>query len=253
LSEHKESLVSEYLNKGIHSEEVNTFVTEETKALPESLVIKLAEEVGIVLPKQKIVSNLDEALSFASDLYPVVLKATTESIAHKTEKKALYLNIQNESELKQAYSELESTIKNESDNQVSILVQEQIKSNEEILIGAARDGTSKVYEPGNKGFGHLLTFGKGGIYTEVYKDISYSLVPSTRIMLSEAISRTKIYQVINGARGKEKLSLDKLLNTILAVQKLVLLYPVIESIDINPLMLSVETASTVDLKIFVKI
>jgi acetyl coenzyme A synthetase (ADP forming)-like protein len=253
VTEHKESFVSEYLNKGKYVDEVNTFVTDKTTALPESLVIKLADEAGIVLPKQSVISNIEDAVSFAANLYPVVIKATTESIAHKTEKKALYLNIQNEDELRKSYAELESTIKNESNDASSILVQEQIKSNEEIFIGAARDGSNKVYESGNKGFGHLLTFGKGGIYTEVYKDISYSLVPSTQVMISDAISKTKIFEVINGARGKEKLALDKLLNTILAVQKLVLLYPMIESIDINPLMLSTDTAVAVDLKIFVKI
>jgi acetyl coenzyme A synthetase (ADP forming)-like protein len=252
LEEHKETVVSEYLNQGKYINEVKALLSSDIKALPEDLVMKLAQEVNIDLPKQVVVSNIDEAILFAHDKYPVVLKATTEGIVHKTEKKALYLNIEDEATLRSSYSELESMLRSENAGSTNILVQEQIKVSEEIFIGAARDGGSHVYEEGNKGFGHLLAFGKGGIYTEVYKDIEYSLVPSTKLNISDALSKTKIFEIINGARGKEKLALGALIDTILAVQKLVLLYPCIESLDINPLMLTEDRAVTVDLKIFIK-
>lgn len=257
----QEDMFNTYLNKGIHSEEVSKYIstTDESSqastALPELLVTKLAEEVGISLPRQMVVSSIDEALSFAEGKYPVVIKATTEDIAHKTDKKALYLNISDAEQLRNDFQELISMLNtnaSENEKETRVLIQEQIKASEEIFLGANRDGNSNVYEKGNKGFGHLLAIGKGGIYTEVYKDISYTVIPSTKESILESFSKTKMSQIVNGARGKQKLAMDKLIETALSLEKLVLLYPSIESLDINPLMLSEDSAICVDLKIFVK-
>lgn len=240
------------ISRGKYHSDIQKLVGEKTIALPENLVTKIAQEVGIELPKQIISESLDEGISFAEKIYPVVIKATTEDIAHKTDKKALYLNISNSEDFKKSYIELENMMKN--DLKISypkILIQEQIKADEEIFIGANRDGKSNVYEKDKPGFGHLLAFGKGGIYTEVYKDIAYALVPTSRENILKNLKKTCIMKVIDGARGKAPLALEKLLDSIEAVQKMVLMYPEIESLDINPILLTEERAVCVDLKIFI--
>lgn len=92
--------------------------------------------------------------------------------------------------------------------------------------------------------------GKGGIYTEVYKDIESTLVPATEVEITEAVNHTKVSQVLDGARGMDKLAKDKVIAAIQAVQKLVLLYPQIESLDINPILVTKDRAVAVDIKIF---
>ena len=238
---------------GKYRDEVSKFVAEKTTALPEALATKLAEEVGIELPKQIVTGNVDEALVFAKNCYPVVIKATTDAIAHKTEKKALYLNVCNDEDFKRSFEELDAMLKVDMGiTEPKILVQEQIRADEEIFIGANRDGSSHVYEANNSGFGHLLAFGKGGIYTEVYKDISYALVPATREEILKGFLKTKVSKVVEGARGKDKLALEKLLDGIEGIEEMVLKYPEIESLDINPLLLTKDRAVCVDLKVFVR-
>ncbi len=238
---------------GKHTKEVAKYLSEETTALPESIVRMLAKEVGLDTPKESVINNIEEGIEFTkSTSYPLVLKASTEDIAHKTDVKALFLNIFSEEDLKKTYEELKENILEATKKQSpQILIQEQIKANEELIIGANRDGDSKVYENG-KGFGHILLFGKGGIYTEVYKDISMGLVPMEDNNFAKLIDETKISQIIKGVRGLKSLAYDDLIKTLKAVQKLVLLYPQIESLDINPAMITEQRCVAVDIKIFVK-
>jgi acetyltransferase len=252
-TEIQNNLLNSNLAKGKYSSQIKQLLADEVVALPEDLAVKLVDEVGIVLPKQIVTSSINEAIDFAKDYYPVVLKATTEIIAHKTDQKALYLNIKNEEELRSSFEELITMIRSTFNvENPEILIQEMIMADEEIFIGANRDGTSNVYENNQPGFGHLLAFGKGGIYTEVYKDIAYSLVPAKRTDIESALTGTKVFQIINGARGKEKLAMDKLVDMIESIQELVLLYPEIESLDINPVLLTKDRAVCVDLKVFIK-
>ncbi|MEI7579313.1 MAG: acetate--CoA ligase family protein [bacterium] len=244
--------ISRYLNQGKYRSEILTnYQAGIASTVPEKLAAKLADEVGIDLPKQKVCNSVDEAIAFAQDKFPVVVKAPTEVIAHKTDEKALYLNLDNVESLRFSYLELEKMIHNKFNIQApQLLVQEQIKAKEELLIGASRDGDSLVYQEGEAGFGHLLTFGKGGIYTEIYHDIAHALVPANRYTILQALQRTKIYQIIQGARGLNPLAFEQVINTIEAVQQLVLLYPEIASLDINPLLVTETRAVAVDFKIF---
>lgn len=238
--------------KGKYRKEIQELVKKGQTSPDEELVAKMAEEVGIDLPGQIVTSSVKDAVLFAEEKYPVVAKATTSSIAHKTDVKALYLNIRNEEELREKFETLQKTIKEVTGkSNAEILVQEMIEADELLLLGANRDGGHDVYENNSKGFGHLLVVGKGGIYTEVYKDIESSLVPSTRKELEEALDKTKVSQILTGARGMEKLAVAKVIDALESVQKLVILYPEIESLDINPIMVNKKRAVAVDIKLFI--
>ncbi|MBN1332056.1 acetate--CoA ligase family protein [Candidatus Dojkabacteria bacterium] len=253
MDDKKKDALVKNRGKGKYQKELQKLVKNKVLNPSESLVQKMAEEVGIDLPEQIISNDLKEILHFAEDRYPVVIKATTESIAHKTDVKALYLNIKDEQELISNFEKLQATIAKVSKTKTAeILVQEQIEADESLLIGANRDGGADVYEDGSKGFGHLIVIGKGGIYTEVYKDFQTTLVPSTRTEFENALYSTKVSKILRGARGMEKLAVNKVLDALEAVQKLVLLYPEIESLDINPIMINKKRAVAVDIKIFLK-
>lgn len=241
------------LGKGQYTEELRREIKNgEMVGISEELSIKLSNEVGIDLPRQAVTYSVEEAVEFARDKYPVVIKATSDMIAHKTEEKALYLGIEDDEELTANYTRLSNMIKTKFNKEnPTILVQEMVKAEEEIFIGANRDGDANAYDENTSGFGHLLAFGKGGIFTEVYKDIEYSLVPASRFDIFEAFKKTKVSQIVRGARGKDPLAMEEVLKTIEAIQKLVILYPDIASVDINPLLLTKNRAVAVDVKIFV--
>lgn len=251
---HKQGLKIKRTHSGRYTKEINDLVRQKLTPLSQEWTYKLAQEVGLDLPKQRIIKSFDEALGFVADAhFPVVLKALSEDVAHKTDLKALYLDLQNVNQLHTAYSKLSVDIQKLTEKKsVQLLIQEQVKGVEEILIGLNRDGGSDVYEQNGKGFGHLLVFGKGGIYTEVYGDISTGLLPLGRSELLSLVGKTKISKIIGGVRGKQSLSIDKLLFTLDAVQTLAQKYPQIQSMDINPAMLTEKKCVVVDMKIFLQ-
>lgn len=236
--------------QGKYLAEVDAQTTTELKPLSQGLVYQMATEAGIDLPRQKLISTMDELMGFVGEVhYPVVLKARAEDILHKTDAKALYLNIHDVEELHAAFSELSTTLTNQNPGKpVQMIAQEQIGTGEELLIGVKRDGRKDVYLPTGRGFGHLILFGKGGIYTEIYKDLASVLVPATTRELTQLIAEPKVGQIIAGARGKAPLAQDKLIFLLESIQKLVLRYPQIAEIDINPAIITTDRCVAVDIK-----
>jgi acetyl coenzyme A synthetase (ADP forming)-like protein len=226
----------------------------ELKTLPETAVQQLLNDFGFTLPRSAVVRNLEEALAAAKEIqYPLVLKATTEDIVHKTDFKALYVGIENDTALAKALTDLQGNIyKHTGRDYPPVLMQQMVKAEEELFIGAKRDGAADVYSKNGRGFGHLLLFGKGGIYTEVYQDISRVLLPASVKQLESVVTSTKVYKVIAGARGKKPLAQKALLDTIHKLQSLLLTYPEIAEVDFNPVMLTHKHSYVVDAKLFVK-
>jgi acetyltransferase len=253
FSEYKNNQDYSLLNsrgKGKHKEVVGKYVGT-GNALPDEVAALMAEEVGILLPNQMAVKTLDEAVEFAKDIYPIVIKASNKLIAHKTDFKAIYVNLKDESDLRASFTVLEQTIKEKTGlSEIEILVQEMVIADEQLFIGANRDGEDDVYSNHSKGFGHLMLFGQGGIYTEVYHDFAYAIVPASKAYLEEMLDKTNIVKILNGARGKDALPKDKFIDQIMAVQKLLVLYPEIKSMDINPLLINKDKVVSVDIKIF---
>ncbi len=110
-----------------------------------------------------------------------------------------------------------------------------------------------AYAGEQSGFGHLLVMGKGGIYTEVYKDLAYALVPATPAELEAALMSTKTAAILRGTRGQSPLATPAMIKTIAQVQELLILYPQIVSLDINPVLMSEERAVAVDIKVFLSL
>jgi len=252
----KYEFVVQNYRKGQYQSEVEQFTqsaVDKPVSLPDELCARMSVETGLDLPRQQLCASLDEAKTFAAQIYPVVLKAPNELLAHKTEFKAVYVNLKNDQELSTAFSELLNTVITASGNPApKLMVQEMITAQEEIFIGANRDGGSEVYAGGHKGFGHLIVTGKGGVNTEVYKDLAYVLVPAAREQISAALDSTKVAKSLHGFRGMPPLAIDKLLNALESVQKLLVLYPQIISMDINPVLMTTERAVAVDIKLYVQ-
>ncbi|MCB9790109.1 acetate--CoA ligase family protein [Candidatus Nomurabacteria bacterium] len=211
--------------------------------LPGDLTKSLIEEAGIDTPLEVVSDSFDGLLEyFKKGKYPVVIKATAEDIPHKTEKSMIYLNIFKEKDLERNYRSLVETIKQVSGNKKpNVLIQEQVFAKEEVILGINYD----------ENFGHIILFGKGGIYTEVYNDTSTRLVYAGHEELEEMIDETRVSRVLHGARGLEKLPTDKIVKTLEGLQRMILRYPEIKSIDINPAMVTINRCVAVDVKIYV--
>jgi len=243
----------DYFKKPKYKTEINEeIVPDRINVIPDELGIKILEEFGIDTPKQKVVSSLEQGRDFASTIFPVAIKATSEDLAHKTDFKALHLDIRTISEFEEKYQELKETVTKTTGNVApKILVQEMIPGKLEFFIGANREGGIDIYEEDGKGFGHLLAIGQGGIYTEVYKDIRHILVPENREKIDAILSKTKVSEIIDGYRGKPPLPRAKIIDLIMSIQKLLVSYPEIVSMDINPVIITEDRAVVVDAKFYV--
>ena len=196
---------------------------------------------------------MEQGRDFASLHFPVVIKATAEDLAHKTDFKGLFLDIRTIGEFEEKFEELRETISKVTGNTApNILVQEMIEGKLEMFIGANREGQSDIYEKDGLGFGHLLAVGKGGIFTEVYRDIKHVLLPENPEMVDSILSETRVSRIIDGYRGKPRLAREKLIDLIMKIQGMLITYPQIVSMDINPVMMTEDRAVVVDIKLYVR-
>jgi len=244
----------DYKVRAKHKKEVSEYTSEEEiKILPENLAISLLQEFKIDIPNELVTGSIEEATDFAAMNFPVAIKATAKDLAHKTDFKGIYLDIRTISEFEERFVELRENISKITGNPApEILVQEMIDGKVEFFIGANREGDSHIYEKNGKGFGHLLAIGQGGIYTEVYKDIKHILVPENDEKIRDLFDETKVSMIINGYRGKPALAKEKILDLITKIEKLLISYPEIISMDINPVMITEKRAVVVDAKFYVK-
>ena len=243
-----------FKKRGKYTKQIKKLLKQDDVVIvPDELAISIMKEFKIDIPNQIVTSSIEEAINFAAINFPVAIKATAEEFEHKTDFKAIYLDIRTITEFEEKFEELKSTIEKITGKQSpKILVQEMIEGKLEFFIGANREGNSNIYEKDGLGFGHLLAIGQGGIYTEVYKDIKHILLPESAENMDHILSETKVSTIIDGYRGKPKLAREQLLELMLKLQKMLISYPQIISMDINPIMLTEKRAVVVDIKLYIK-
>ncbi|HOV90012.1 MAG TPA: acetate--CoA ligase family protein [Syntrophorhabdaceae bacterium] len=194
---------------------------------------QLLKDYGLPVAEQGIIKNLEEAKFYISSMgYPVVLKNASPHILHKTEKKGVILNINNEDELYKAMGDI---------NAEEYIIQPMYKPGIEIIIGVKND----------KDFGHVALVGLGGLYTEILKDRSMRILPLDEDEVEEMLKELKAYKIIQGFRGIPPSDINSIKSIIVGVSRLIIENPHIEELDINPAIIYKENegAIIVDAKI----
>ena len=183
----------------------------------------------ITTTKEFVAVSVKEAKDIAKDLnYPVVLKVMSDEIPHKTDAGIVALNVGNEAELEKRYEQILSNAKNYNPdaNIKGVLVQEFLSGGTEIIIGMSQDIQ----------FGPLIMFGMGGIFVEVFKDVSFRVPPLHRHDAESMIKETKGFKILEGIRGKPRSDIDAIVETLIKFSQLCLdLKDSASEIDINPL------------------
>jgi succinyl-CoA synthetase beta subunit len=182
-------------------------------------VLKILEENGFYVAPYKIVKDFQEALSYAEYVnYPVVMKLPIQE--HKTDKGAVVLDIYTEKMLEASWHYFKQKFKAEE-----IMIQKQIKEGIELYAGIKHD----------ENFGKVMLFGLGGIYIEIFKDITSRLCPITKHEAFEMINEIKAHKIFN-YRGRN-VNVEALVNFLVKLSKFALKEDVKE-MDINPFKIS---------------
>jgi len=172
---------------------------------------------GFNLPLQIEVFDENDLSSACKEVgFPLVMKIIGP--LHKSDVGGVRTGINSFEEAEQVWRSL-ANIKGVS----GVLVQKMVPGIE-VILGAKRE----------EGFGHLIMFGLGGIYTEVLKDISFALAPLAKEESLRMIRGIKALPILEGVRGEKGISLDLLSEYLIRLSLLVNDFPQIEEIDLNP-------------------
>ena len=180
---------------------------------------------GIPVTKEKTVTTLEEAVSAANSLgYPVVLKASGENLQHKTELDLIRLDLKDESQVKQAYTEL---IEKSTVPITEILIQQMLKGNRELMAGLKRDSQ----------FGPCVVFGLGGVLAEILEDVSIRVAPITTFDAMDMMTNIRGKKILEPFRGKPAVDHEALAEFLIALGRIGLENDAVSEIDINPIKL----------------
>ncbi|MFA5431738.1 MAG: acetate--CoA ligase family protein [Candidatus Paceibacterota bacterium] len=189
--------------------------------------------------RTEIFNSKEKALIFAKQIgFPVVLKIHAQKIFHKSEIGGVKVNIKNEEEFSSSWDEIEKNIQGK--NIEGILVQEMI-SGSEIAIGMKRDPQ----------FGPVLMFGLGGIFIEIIKDVAFRIIPIDKDEAIKMIKETKGFKILDGARGKKKVDLERIAEMMVNLSNLSIKEERVQSIDCNPVMVTDKQALIADFRIII--
>ncbi|MEN8227554.1 MAG: acetate--CoA ligase family protein [Bacteroidota bacterium] len=196
--------------------------------IPEVETIELLQTYGLPVPQGKLVTSADEAVKIADEIgYPVVMKVVSDQIIHKSDVKGVELNIGNAQEARDTYERIHQNVNELMPDATitGIYVIKMITGSEELILGIKRDPS----------FGPVLMFGMGGIFVEIFKDVSFGVAPLNREQAREMIEQTKAYEILKGSRGRAPRDIDSVIDAMLRLGQMAADFPEIEELDINPL------------------
>ncbi|HPN88502.1 MAG TPA: acetate--CoA ligase family protein [Candidatus Omnitrophota bacterium] len=197
---------------------------------------KVLEMVGVPMPKWGFAVILDEAVGQAKDMYPLAMKIASPDIVHKSDMGGVVLNIRNEEELKEKYTNMMNHLKKVTPSSKLLGVNLiQMMKGVECIVGLSQDPQ----------FGPVVMFGLGGVLVEALKDVSFRVVPFGKQEAERLVGDIKAKRILEGFRGM-KAHKPSIIQTLFAIQKLAFL---VKEIDVNPLISNDQGSFAVDARI----
>lgn len=192
----------------------------------------IARELSLELPKTLDIQSSSDISKVEKKLqYPLVLKDVNPNILHRTDAGLVKLGVQSKDEIKEFYKKHKNG---------QIIAQEQAKKGIEIFVGVKRDPQ----------LGAVLLLGSGGIYAEILGDIAFASMPITKPYILKTLKKTKVYSILNGARGAEY-DINWLVDTIFQLNLLVYSVPEIQELDVNPIIVYPKGGCILDFKVII--
>jgi len=191
-----------------------------------------------------IAKDADDAARIASRIgYPVVIKISSPDITHKSDVGGVVLNISSGNEVQKAFDEIMANVKKRKpDARIEgVSIQKMIGGYDyELIVGSKKDPV----------FGPVIMIGHGGVEVELLKDIAVGLPPLNQVLARGILEQTKIYKALSqGFRTKPPANLQLLDETLVRISNLIVDFPEIKEIDINPLAVNSNTVTALDARV----
>jgi len=222
---------------------INNLQNEGRTLLTEFESKEVLEKYHIPVVKTVIARSSDEAVAMANQLrFPIVLKLFSETITHKTDVGGVKLNLLSNEDVKKAYEEIKKSVSEKvgEEHFGGVTVQKMIKHNGyELILGSSTDPQ----------FGPVLLFGMGGQLVEIFKDRALAIPPLNSHLARNLMAKTKIYEALQGVRGRKGVDMAKLEEILVNFSLLVVENPRIKECDINPIMASEDGIIALDARV----
>jgi acetyltransferase len=183
---------------------------------------------GIPVVPLRLAAGVDEAVAAAEACgFPVVLKLESPDVLHKSDVGGVRLDLRTPDDVRDGFEAIRDSLRRHDPRATfaGVHVQAMVSDGTELVIGMTTD----------RSFGPLVMFGMGGVFVEVLNDVAFRVHPLSDVDAREMIADIRGYPLLQGARGRRKVDIDRLAEIILRVSHLVTHFPGIDQIDINPL------------------
>ena len=189
----------------------------------------LLEAYHIPVIQGGFAANEEEAVKLANELSGrLVMKIVSPHILHKSDAGGIRLNLEGEAMVRSVFREMMSSIgaSHPDAHLEGVLLERMAPKGVEVIVGMRRDPS----------FGPLIMFGLGGIYVELFNDVSFRIAPVSQEEARAMIFETRAGRLLTGYRGQPVADIDALVTCIQNVSRLSLDFPEIEEAEINPLL-----------------
>lgn len=222
-------------------------IVESSKGNPKVITEESSKEIlgeyGIRVPKYALVTSSDEAAQKSKEIgFPLVAKIVSPDILHKTDVDGVKVGLSSDDEVKKAFDDMFYRLKEKFDVK-GVLLEKMVPKGVELIIGLQNDFQ----------FGPSIMVGLGGIYTELFKDVSFRVLPVTKGDALKMLESLRGKDILKGFRGSKSIDLDMLSEAIVNIGTLgVDMAGKYESIDFNPVVVYPDSYYVVDAKIILK-
>jgi acetyl-CoA synthetase (ADP-forming) len=181
---------------------------------------------GLPVTDEILANTPEELIKAAAKIgYPLVIKACSADIAHKTEKGLIRVDVRNDEEAKTAFNEIVASMNGAGK---TVLIQQMIRGQRELVVGLTRDPQ----------FGPCVMFGLGGIFTEILEDSVFRVAPLEKFDAMDMMQEIKAHKILDAVRGLEAVDRELLADILIKVGQIGIENEDIKEIDINPVIIS---------------
>jgi len=221
----------------------DSIISNKDKVITEEAAKEILTAYGIKVPMYELVKTESEAAEKAKKVgFPQVVKVVSPEILHKTDVMGVKVGLNSELEVIEAFADMKERLSKRYEIK-GILLEKMVPSGIELIIGLQNDPQ----------FGPVIMFGMGGINTEIFKDISFRVLPITKEDAREMIEDLRGKQLLKGFRGMEAVDIDMLCTALVNIGNLGTdMAAYYESIDFNPVIAYAHDYYVVDAKIILK-
>jgi 3-hydroxypropionyl-CoA synthetase (ADP-forming) len=214
------------------------------KVITEELAKQVLSEYGVMVPKYSLVKSAEEAEIEAGKVgFPLVAKIVSPEILHKTDVRGVKVGLKNQADVKNTFNDMYGRLSKQYNVKGVLLEKMATAGGVELIVGLQNDPQ----------FGPVIMAGIGGIYTEVFKDVSFRVLPITNEDALSMIDDLKGNKILKGFRGMPPVNLNMLAEALVNIGKFgTEMAPYYESIDFNPIIFYENEYVVVDAKILLR-